>query len=119
MSWQDQWEADADDERAAFLAMSMDDLLEAVRLGRYGLYHQIWDVIAQRADLAQAGWVLFDVLERDIDYLHRMPCAEALLILMGDDRYEPVDLAGTHDEVAANVQDLKAVLTARIGSRPS
>ena len=115
MSWQDQWEDAAATERAAYEAMAPDALLERVRDGRLGNYSQIWEVVAGRATLAQAGWVLFDVLERDIDYLHRMPCAEALLNLMECEEFTPADLGGTHQEVSGNLCDLKKMLRERIG----
>ena len=118
MSWQDHWEEGAAHERAQFETASVAQLLEQVTLGDYGRYHQVWDVIARRAHLATAGWVLFEVLGRDIDYLHRMPCAEALLRLMDSDRFQPVDLGGTHDCTQDNLRVLRRHLEERLGPRP-
>lgn len=118
MSWQDQWEDAAAQERASYAEMPVARMLERVGKGLYGSYSQVWMAIAERAELSEAGWVLFDVLERDIDYLHRMPCAEALLALMGTDEFQPADLGGTHEKVAANLTGLRTILERQIGPRP-
>ena len=119
MTWQDQWEDAAARERASYEEMPVALLLERVRKGLYGSYSQIWAVIAERAELSEAGWPLFDVLKRDIDYLYRMPCADALLSLMVCDEFQPADLGGTHDQVADNLSDVRSMLEEQIGPRPA
>lgn len=118
MTWKVHWEDEAKIERRAYMSMPLEDLLACISSGYYGRYYQVWDVVGRRANLGQAGWVLFEVLKRRGDSLHCVPCAEALLKLMDTNRFSPVDLGGTHEEVPENVAELKAMLEAQIGIRP-
>lgn len=117
MTWQDHWEDEAERERIDYEAAPVEHLLQNISDGLYGRYYQVWDIVARRADPVSAAWILFDVLERDIDYLHRMPCAEALLKLLDCDRFRPVDLGGTHAEVTENLAALMVVIETKIGPR--
>jgi hypothetical protein len=118
MTWQDHWEEFTAAERAACDKACLEVLLGDVCGGQFGRYHQIWPAIAARASLEQAGWTLYEVLGRDIDYLHRYHCADALLALIGDAPLKAVDLAGGHAGVSNNLETLEALLTSRIGDRP-
>lgn len=119
MSWQDEWERHARGEYDYYNTAPVSDLLERARTGYYGAYYVIWDSIAERSTLQEAGWTLFAVLELDVDYLYRYHAAEALLALMGDETREPVQLSADHEGKAERLAQLARELTARIGARPA
>ena len=81
--FQERYEADGDAERRAYSAMPLASLLERVRGRVYGANYQLWPAIASKATLDEAGWVLFDVLTSDADYLVRYHCADALIKIAG------------------------------------
>ena len=110
-TWQDYYEDAAQQERERIQDMSIDTILENVKNNRYGQYYVVWEIIARKATLKQAGLILHSVLERDINYLIRMNCAEyALLKLMPDCPFSAADIGGTHPEVKENVAKLKELL---------
>jgi len=120
--FQQQYEDDAGREFAALSALPVAKLLDRVRAGKFGdFYHQLWPAIASKATLAEAGWVLFDVLESKADYLHRYHCAAALIKLAGTPlaAMTPVMLsvekAPTTKE---NLETVRNVLTQLIGPQP-
>lgn len=94
-------------------------LLNDIRAGRYGSYYAIWDVIGRRASAIEAGWLLFEVLNRPIDYLHRYHCAEALLKVLRCEVFEPVHLSAESLGMRENLAALESILRERIGPRPS
>ena len=118
MNWRDEYDLHADAARRAVDAQPVESLIEQVRGGRYGNYYGIWYSIAQRASLERAGWVLFDVLHRNIDYLYRYHCAAALIALLQTDAFQPVQLSGgaAHD-TPRHLDRLRGVLEARLGPR--
>lgn len=118
MSWREIWEEHAEQERAKQDITPVSELLKQVEQGDYGNYYGIWKAIAKRAKLKQAGWILFAVLERDIDYLHRYHCAEALVRLLGRKApFTAVELSADIPERAANIARLRELLEQRLGSR--
>ena len=114
--WKDKWDEYSKLEREKMNLISPEHLLEDVRQGRYGNYYNIWYVIARRATLEEAGWVLFQVLKKDIDYLYRYHCAAALIELLGVDEFEPVDLSADLEKTRDNIDRLKMVLVELIGN---
>lgn len=118
--WHDLWEEHADAERQSQDRRPVSSLLEAVRQRKFGDYYTLWYAIAAKATLVEAGWTLFAVLESpDIDYLHRYHCAAALLQLIGDLRFEQVELSAARFPLAENLAEVRRVLEARIGPRPA
>ncbi len=83
MDWQEQYEKAADAEGASYSEMPLEQVLQLVKQGSYGDYYSIWRDVEDRATLDQAGWLLYEVLHHDIDYLIRCNAAEALLTLLG------------------------------------
>jgi len=79
--FQEQWEQEAEKERAGYDSRPVSALLTDVRAGRFGSYYQLWHSIGARGSLAEAGSLLADVLESDADYLHRYHCAAALITI--------------------------------------
>ncbi|HEY4416285.1 MAG TPA: hypothetical protein VGO57_11385 [Verrucomicrobiae bacterium] len=77
--FQEHWEQEADKERLIYDVRPVAELLADVRVKRFGNYYQIWTSIGSRASLAEAGSLLADVLESDVDYLNRYHCAAALI----------------------------------------
>lgn len=115
-NWQDAWEAQARGELDALRARPVAELLGLVRAGRFGGYYVLWDAIAERATLAEAGWALFAVLETDADSLDRYHCADALLRLLGGEAWEPAQLtAGDEQARQAQLAQLRAELERRVG----
>jgi hypothetical protein len=121
MDWQEQYETAADREQQAYETQPIAQLLEQIKQRQYGSYNMIWSVLAERATLSEAGWPLFDVLHRDIDYLIRCNCAEALLQLLGrtdvmDVLRESVNLtAGTPTDRGPYIKALEQELIHTIG----
>ena len=103
-------------EREEMESLPLERLLEDVSKGRYGKYYNIWCVIAEHSSLEEAGWVLFQVLKKDIDYLYRYHCAAALIELLGVDEFEPVDLSADLEKTRDNIDRLKMILVELIGN---
>lgn len=114
--WKDKWDEYSKLEREEMESLPLERLLEDVRQGRYGKYYNIWYVITRRATLEEAGWVLFQVLKKDIDYLYRYHCAAALIELLGVDEFEPVNLSADLEKTRDNIDRLKMILIERIGN---
>lgn len=112
--WKDIWEQHAQAEREALERRPIGDLLDDARDGRWGDYYNLWDVIADRATLAQAGWILMDVLESNVDYLIRYHCAEALIRLMQLSDVEPVQLSADWPTRPDRLARVKAELRRRV-----
>jgi len=55
------------------------------------------------ATLKEAGWVLFDTLNKKIDYLYRYHCAAALLALLKVSHIQPVQLSGANHNIEENI----------------
>jgi hypothetical protein len=115
--FQERWEANSKAERARYDAMPVAELLTRVECGDFGDYYNIWRALADRATLREAGWILFSVLESDLDYLHRYHCAAALLKLVGMNPERAVLYSGReiHD-VAGNLEHLRHLIATRLGS---
>jgi hypothetical protein len=79
----ERYEADGDAELRAYSAMPLASLLDRVRNRDFGSNYQLWPAIAAKAKLDEAGWVLFDVLRSDAEYLVRYHCANALIEIAG------------------------------------
>ena len=115
--WRDRWDEYSKLEREDMQSLPIERLLDNVRKGRYGRYYTIWYVIAERSTLEEAGWILFRILKKkDIDYLYRYHCAAALIGLLGDDEFEPVDLSADNDKIRDNIDRLNMILVERIGN---
>lgn len=115
-NWQEAWEAHARRELDDLRARPVPELLRLVRAGRFGGYFVLWDAIAERATLAEAGWPLFAVLVSNADYLDRYHCASALIKLLGTRDWGPVQLtAGEEEERQAHLIQLRTELEHRVG----
>ncbi|HEX8456412.1 MAG TPA: hypothetical protein VF656_03745 [Pyrinomonadaceae bacterium] len=114
--WRETWEQHAEHERGALGETPVSELIERVRARRFGGYYGIWYALAERAKLNEVGWVLFSVLESDADYLDRYHCAAALLRLLGEKRWQAVDLSAEWGR-AKNLDPVERVLEQRIGAR--
>jgi len=93
--FQEHWEQEADKERERYDARPVSELLADIRAGKYGNYYQIWPSLGTRAKLAEAGSLLFSILESPADYLIRYHCAAALISIAGvyADGYRPEQLS--------------------------
>lgn len=114
--WRDRWDEYSKIEREEMESLPFKRLLDNIRQGKYGRYYTIWYVIAERSSLEEAGWVLFQVLKKDIDYLYRYHSAAALIELLGDNEFEPVDLSTDHEKIQDNIDRLNRILIERIGN---
>ena len=90
------------------------ELLEDARHGRWGSYYNLWDAIADRAMLEQAGWLLMDVLDSNADYLIRYHCAAALIKLMQLTDLEPVHLSADWPTRPGQLARVKTELQRRV-----
>ena len=118
-TWQDRWDEAADDERKRMEARTAAELLADVSECRFGNYYVIWYVIASKSTVDEAGWTLFRTLTGDEDYLHRYHCAAALLLLMGETTWKPVDLSADHPGRESALAALGLRLAGMIGERPA
>jgi hypothetical protein len=109
-NWQDLWEKHAAEERRRMECRPVRELLSEVARGLFGDYYTVWYVIAERASLCEAAWILYGVLESGADYLHRYHCARALLTLMHYDGMEPADLSAEHSGLLENLAALGSML---------
>ncbi len=116
--FQKHWEAGARAELESYTAMPVAELLTRIEEGRLGHYYMIWPALADRATLHEAGWILFRLLESDLDYFNRYHCAAALLRLAGieDESEEPAHYSAheVHD-VDRNLRRLRNRIAERIG----
>src|SRR5436309_2631494 len=90
------WAEEASGEQDAFMAMSLQSLLDRVKARDFGKYYSLWPAISSKASLGEAGWVLFDVLRSQVDYLVRYHCADALIKIAGETlaEWKPERLSG-------------------------
>ena len=117
MNWRQDWEYHSEQNRKKLDAIPVEQLLRQVRNGQYGDYYSIWYSIAERSTLKQAGWILFEILSKKIDYLYRYHCAAALLSLLKVTHIEPVQLSGDEPNVVEeNLKVVKALLEKTIGN---
>ena len=116
--WREEWEDHAEVDRLRLDNISVERLLNAIRSGQYGDYYNIWYSIAERASLNMAGWVLFDALNKEIDYLHRYHCAAALLSLLKVSHIQPVQLSGENHSPKENIKAVRSLLEKAIGHHP-
>jgi hypothetical protein len=117
--WKEQWEDAATDERERLSTTEVEKLLRDVRAGNYGNYYMIWYAIADNATLEQAGWILYNVLTADIDYLYRYHAAAALIQLLGDTHFQAVDLSGNPINIQTHLPKVREMLVQRIGAPPA
>jgi hypothetical protein len=102
-------------EKTAFLTRTVAELLTAVAERRFGDFHAIWDAIAEKATLEQAGWPLARVLRSDAPPGHRIAAADALLQLLPGTGLFPVDIAGDRPAQDLYLDDLEDELRRRVG----
>ena len=117
--WKEQYEDAAGDEKKRLSNTEVERLLENVRQGKFGDYHQIWYALAEHATLEQAGWTLYHVLASPIDYLHRYHAATALLKLLEksgvNSGFEPVQLSGNPIFIRDNLPKVRELLVQKLG----
>ena len=98
-SWKDEWERHAVAERERYDSRPVHELLEDMRVRKFGDYYSIWYSLAARSTLKESGWALIDVLEhRSYDQLYRYHAATALIYLMDSNRWQPTELSSDHVE---------------------
>jgi hypothetical protein len=115
--WREDWERAAEQERAHHDRLPAGVLVDNVRRGRFGDYYTVWYSIAERATLAEAGWVLFSVLVSDAPYLVRYHCAAALVRLLKTSDFEAVELSAFRFPLRTNLRLLRERIEAQIGPR--
>ena len=115
--WRETWEQYAIKEREEFDNIPLETLLENIKSGNYGDYYNIWYSIAGRSDLKTVGWIFFDILNLDIDYLLRYHCAAALLTFFKKKEYEPVQLSSEKHNFKENLKAIEKLLEQNIGAR--
>jgi Flp pilus assembly pilin Flp len=116
--FQADWEQAAAAEYARYLAMPTAALIAEVSARRYGECYQLWRAISARANLAEAGWVLLDVVRRGSEpYLIRYHAAAALLGFLGNPPFEPAELAREHPQRAARLDEVERILREQLQPR--
>jgi hypothetical protein len=118
--WKEQYEDAASEEKKRLSNMDVEKLLQNVRQGQYGDYHQIWYALAEKATLEQVGWTLYNILSSNIDYLHRYHAAAALLKLLekSGERtdLQPVQLSGSPIFIRDNLPKVRDILVQKLGT---
>jgi len=112
--FQAHWEQAASAQYDGYLALPAPALIAHAQARRYGQHYQLWRAIATRATLTEAGYVLLGVLRRDDPYLVRYHAAAALLVLLGPQASDPVDLAAERPSRAANLDAVERILRDRL-----
>lgn len=111
-------EETADKEQKTFDSLTLNDLTARVKAKDFGVSYQIWYAIARKAKVEEVGWLLFDILESDEEYLTRYHCAAALLSLFDpfSGIMKPEELSGREAFfVGRHLEELKRELIKRIG----
>ncbi len=117
--WRDKWEQDATAERRRQDKTPVAQLLADIQHKKFGEHYGIWYSVGERATLQQAGWILFNILQSDVDYLHRYHCAAALIKLAWLKQFEPVQLSGGNHPYRENLQRVEEILKEQLGSKSS
>ena len=112
--FQVEWERAAGAEYEAYIRRSPAELIADARARHFGEYYQLWRAIAARATLPLAGKVLLEVLRCDNPYLVRYHAAGALLLLLGTEKFEPVDLSADRPGRAASLDEVERLLLERL-----
>lgn len=81
--WRFQYEDHADSQRHLLETRPVSELLKDVSVGHVDEYHQIWYVIAAKAEPKAAAPILLDALCKNPEYLHQYHCTVAILHLLG------------------------------------
>lgn len=115
--WRDQYDDSANAEHKSLNAESVEKLKKRVMKKDFGEYYAIWTAIADTKDLPAFGWMMFDFIKSNEDYLQRYNCARALLAMMGTTKYEPQNLTIKHMKPEAALADVEVMLTEAIGPR--
>ncbi|MBK7972973.1 MAG: hypothetical protein IPK07_06725 [Deltaproteobacteria bacterium] len=115
--FQRQYEIESEKERAGYDREPIGALLGRIRARRLGGQYQLWYAIAARASLAEAGWLLFDFVSGDAEYLDRYHAANALLALLGWTDLEAADLTVAHRSPEKHLAAARGELERRIGAR--
>lgn len=123
MDWAERvWAHAAKEERDRCDARSVDELVAEIRAGNYGRVYQIWSSLTARASLQQVGWLFFDLLNSDADYLIRYHCANALFSIGHLHEHGFRDggelSVSTRYPVDKNLARLREVLELKLGPRP-
>ena len=93
-NWKDEYEQHAQAEREWYDSRPVHDLLEDIRVRKFGDYYNIWYSLSARSTLKDSGWALIDVLEhRSYDQTYRYHAAAALIYLMDSNRWQPTELS--------------------------
>lgn len=121
MSYEDfqrRYEIEAEKERSGYDREPLGVLLERVRSRRLGGHHQLWYAIAARASIRDAGWLLFDFVSGEHEYLDRYHAAAALLTLLGRADVDAADLTVAHRSPETHLGEVRAELERRLGAPP-
>jgi len=62
VDWLEEWEQHAEIEQRKLAELPVSQLLERIRSGEADGYCQIWQTVATRATLKEAGWVLLEAM---------------------------------------------------------
>jgi hypothetical protein len=116
--WREEYDDAAEADRLRLDKIPVEQLLNSVRSGQYGNYYGIWYSIAERASVETAGWILFDTLNAQIDYLYRYHCAAALLALLKISHIQPVQLSGENHHPEVNIEAVRVLLEQAVGRHP-
>jgi hypothetical protein len=118
--FQERWERDAERERARYDARPVPELVADIKAGRLGDYCQIWPSLGARATLAEVNWVLYDILQSELDQLNRYHCAQALVAIAGlyAGGVRPEELtARDRFDVNQRLAELRTLLEKKLGDR--
>jgi hypothetical protein len=119
-NYQQQWENAAAAEFERLSSLPLAALISQVRASDFGNYYQLWRAISSKATLQEAGWVLFDVLDSNVDYLCRYHSAAALINISAGvlSDWKPEQLSADRAyPVRQNLKQVEKELVAAIGKQ--
>lgn len=119
--FQERWEKESRKERARYDSVPFATLIEDIRARRFGDYYQIWYSLSARAKLQDIGWLLFDILQSNEDYLIRYHCASALISIAGlySEGFRPEKLSAIAKyPVDRYLEEVRKILLRTLGNKP-
>ncbi len=118
--FQKHFEETAEIEQKTFDKLPTKDLIAKVKAKEFGTTYQIWYALARKARVEDVGWLFFDVLESEEEYLTRYHCAAALLSLFNPfpGIMKPEKLSGREAfYVDQHLEEMKKEMIKRIGPK--
>ena len=118
--FQECFEQEAGKEKERYDSLPVSQLIADIASRKFGGYFQIWYSLAERAKVLDVGWLLFDILRSDEEYLTRYHCAAAVISIAGlySDGFRAEQLSARPKyRVDERLEEVKEILERQLGRR--